>query len=48
MRCSRSRGVPYENGHMLYLVEMRLIDGHWVYESSSVAGMLRDEAKSPK
>ena len=34
-------GVPYENGHMLYLVEMRLVDGHWVYEQSSVAGMLR-------
>jgi hypothetical protein len=34
-------GVPYENGRMLYLVEMRLIDGRWVYEGSSVAGMLR-------
>ena len=34
-------GEPYENGHMLYLVEMRRIDGHWVYEQSSVAGMLR-------
>ncbi|HEX4965381.1 MAG TPA: hypothetical protein VF173_31515 [Thermoanaerobaculia bacterium] len=34
-------GVPYENGRMLYLVEMRLIDGRWVYEQSSVAGMLR-------
>ena len=33
-------GVPYENGHMLYLVEMRLVNGHWVYEQSSVAGML--------
>jgi hypothetical protein len=41
-------GVPYENGHMLYLVEMRLLAGHWVYESSSVAGMLRDAAKNPK
>ncbi|HEV7509346.1 MAG TPA: hypothetical protein VGS07_31005 [Thermoanaerobaculia bacterium] len=41
-------GVPYENGHMLYLVEMRLVNGHWVYESSSVAGLLRDTAKSPK
>jgi hypothetical protein len=40
-------GVPYENGHMLYLVEMRLINGNWVFESSSVAGMLRDEAKKP-
>jgi hypothetical protein len=34
-------GEPYENGHMLYLVEMRLIEGRWVYEGSSVAGMLR-------
>lgn len=34
-------GEPYENGHMLYLVEMRLVDGRWVYEQSSVAGMLR-------
>jgi hypothetical protein len=34
-------GVPYENGHMLYLVEMRRVDGRWVYEGSSVAGMLR-------
>jgi hypothetical protein len=41
-------GVPYENGHMLYLVEMRLINGRWVYETSSVAGLLRDAAKSPK
>jgi hypothetical protein len=34
-------GVPYENGRMLYLVEMRLVNGRWVYEQSSVAGMLR-------
>lgn len=34
-------GEPYENGRMLYLVEMRLVNGHWVYEQSSVAGMLR-------
>lgn len=34
-------GEPYENGHMLYLVEMRRIEGRWVYEGSSVAGMLR-------
>lgn len=40
-------GVPYENGRMLYLVEMRLVDGRWLYETSGVAGMLRDEAKSP-
>jgi hypothetical protein len=33
-------GVPYENGHMLYLVEMRRVNGNWVYEQSSVAGML--------
>jgi hypothetical protein len=41
-------GVPYENGRMLYLVEMRLINGRWLYETSGVAGMLRDEAKSPR
>ena len=41
-------GVPYENGRMLYLVEMRWVDGRWVYETSSVAGLLRDTAKSPK
>ena len=41
-------GVPYENGHMLYLVEMRLINGSWVYESSSVAGMLRDPDEKPR
>lgn len=41
-------GVPYENGRMLYLVEMRLVNGGWVYESSSVAGLLRDKPKSPK
>lgn len=34
-------GVPYENGHMLYLVEMRRVEGRWLYEDSSVAGMLR-------
>ena len=38
-------GVPYENGRMLYLVEMRLVNGRWLYETSGVAGMLRDEAK---
>ncbi len=41
-------GVPYENGRMLYLVEMRLIDGRWVCDNASVAGLLRDEAKSPQ
>lgn len=34
-------GVPYENGRMLYLVEMRRVEGRWVYEGSSVVGMLR-------
>lgn len=34
-------GVPYENGHMLYLVEMRQVDGRWLFEQSSVAGMLK-------
>jgi hypothetical protein len=41
-------GVPYENGRMLYFVEMRRLDGRWVYDSSSIAGMLRDEPKRPK
>ncbi|HEX4494266.1 MAG TPA: hypothetical protein VIE43_01245 [Thermoanaerobaculia bacterium] len=41
-------GVPYEHGHMLYLVEMRLINGNWVYESSSVAGMLRAPDEKPR
>jgi len=34
-------GTPYEGGHMLYLVKMRLVGGKWVYEQTSVAGMLR-------
>ena len=41
-------GVPFENSRMLYLVEMRRIDGRWLYEGASVAGMFRDEPKSPK
>jgi hypothetical protein len=39
-------GVPYENGRMLYLVEMRLVNGRWLYETSGVAGMLRDKDNS--
>jgi|GEM_PF-483410 len=39
-------GMPYENGRMLYLVEMRLVNGRWLYETSGVAGMLRDKDKS--
>jgi hypothetical protein len=34
-------GVPYEDGRMLYLVEMRRVEGRWLYEESSVVGMLR-------
>ncbi len=34
-------GVPYENGRMLYLVEMRKVEGRWVHSSSSVAGLLK-------
>jgi hypothetical protein len=34
-------GVPFKNGRMLYLIEMRLSDGHWVYEQSGAAGFLR-------
>lgn len=41
-------GVPYENGHMLYLVEMRLINGNWVYRDferrRDVAGPGREAA----
>lgn len=33
-------GVPYPDGRMLYLVEMRRIDGKWLYAASSPAGML--------
>jgi hypothetical protein len=41
-------GVPFENSRMLYLVEMRRIDGRWLYDGASVAGMFRNEPKSPK
>ncbi len=34
-------GVPYEDGKMLYLVEMLRTDGKWGFNSASVAGMLR-------
>jgi len=34
-------GVPYEDGRMLYLVEMRQVEGRWLYEDASVVGMLR-------
>lgn len=34
-------GEPWEGSKMLYEVEMRLVDGKWVYASSSTAGMLR-------
>ena len=34
-------GEPYENGKMLYLVEMQRVDGKWLYASSSPVGMLR-------
>ncbi|MGH9383735.1 MAG: hypothetical protein ACRD2N_05560 [Vicinamibacterales bacterium] len=34
-------GVPFEGSKMLYLVEMRLIDGRWRYDNSSTAGMLQ-------
>jgi hypothetical protein len=34
-------GVPYDDGRMLYLVEMRRVNGKWLYEDSSVVGMLR-------
>ncbi len=34
-------GVPYENGKMLYLVEMGKRDGQWRYQQTSIAGMLK-------
>ncbi len=34
-------GVPWENGRMLYVVEMRKLGGKWVYADGNVAGMLR-------
>jgi hypothetical protein len=34
-------GVPFGSTRMLYLIEMRLIDGSWRYETSSSVGILR-------
>jgi hypothetical protein len=34
-------GVPFEGTTMLYLVEMRLVEGRWRYDSSSTVGILR-------
>jgi len=34
-------GTPYPNGKMLYLVEMRKVDGQWRYADSTPAGLLR-------
>lgn len=34
-------GVPYENGRMLYLVEMRRVGDRWLYVESNIAGLLR-------
>jgi hypothetical protein len=34
-------GLPFANGRMLYLVEMRRMDGHWLWEDSTPAGILR-------
>lgn len=33
-------GVPYEDGKMLYLVEMHRTDGHWGFDSAHSVGML--------
>jgi hypothetical protein len=33
-------GQPFESMKMLYLVEMKLVDGRWRYDGSSTAGML--------
>jgi hypothetical protein len=34
-------GVPFGDTRMLYLVEMRLVEGTWRYDGSSPVGMLR-------
>jgi hypothetical protein len=34
-------GVPFAGSKMLYLVEMRLVAGRWLYANSSNVGMLR-------
>lgn len=34
-------GVPWEGGKMLYIVEMRKLEGKWVYADGSIAGMLK-------
>jgi hypothetical protein len=34
-------GEPFPNSRMLYLVQMRLIDGRWRYDRSNPVGLLR-------
>lgn len=34
-------GTPYPNGKMLYMIDMRRVDGRWVWDDSSPVGMLR-------
>lgn len=34
-------GVPYENGKMLYHVEMHKVDGTWRFKSSTTLGLLK-------
>ena len=34
-------GEPYPGGRMLYLVQMKLIDGRWRYDRSNPVGLLR-------
>ena len=34
-------GMPFASSRMLYLVDMRRIDGHWLWSDSSPVGMLR-------
>jgi hypothetical protein len=34
-------GVPWDDGKMLYVVEMRKLDGKWVYADGNIAGMLK-------
>jgi hypothetical protein len=34
-------GEPYEDGKMLYVVEMKKLDGKWVYADANILGILR-------
>ena len=34
-------GVPWDDGKMLYVIEMRKLEGKWVYADGGIAGMLK-------